>query len=261
MVKQQKQAPVKVPAKSASAKPVTTGTTASSAVSIVGAPELIVQTASDKGVKCVLRNVRLTWVFVTKYRPDKDDWTKGVKSVTALIPKKSAQAFQRTLAEAVKQTIALNKKVVDMTERREIFATALAVDVERSLLKDGDNSVDQNNNPREELAGSFTWQIKKNGYRESKTEDFAEPFPLTFHNSLGKPVEAAFVDKEFYSGVYADVALTLATFDTKGNKGVTAFLNGLRKVRDGARIGGFDPFAGVPPAGNEIPEAAAVDFL
>jgi len=257
----QKQAPAKVPAKSASAKPVTTSAATPSAVSIVGAPELIVTRATDKGVSCVIKNVRLTWVFVKNYREDKEDWRKGAKSVTMLIPKKGVANFQKSLADAVKQTISLNKKIVDGPTKMEVFKTALAINVERSLLKDGDTATDSAGNPREEYAGMLTWQAKKSAMRDSKEENFPEEYPLSLQDSLGKAVLHADIDRVFYSGVYADVALTLATFDVKGNQGVTGYLNGLRKVRDGERLGNFDPFAGVAPAGNETPEAADVDFL
>ena len=230
-------------------------------VTVVGGPELIVTKATDKGVSCVVRNVRLTWVFVKDFREDKQDWRKGTKSVTLLIPKKGAQAFQRQLADAVKQTIALNKKIVEIEAKKEAFAAALAVNAEGSLLKDGDESRDAGGNPRAELAGCLTWQVKKSAFRDAKTDAFAETYPVTFHDAAGRPVTPEFIDREFYSGVYADVAFTLATYSTNGNEGVTAYLNGLRKNHDGERIGGFDPFAGVAPAGASDNGAGEVDFL
>lgn len=245
MAKNQVQkSPVKAPAKTEAAKPA--------AVTVVGGPELIITRASDKGVACVAKGVRLTWVFVKEYREDKNDWRKGTKSVTLLVPKKGAAGFQRALANAVKQAIALNKKIVDGAAKVEAYKTAIAVNVEGSLLKDGDESRDTAGNPREELAGHYTWQVKKSAFRDAKTDAFGEQFPLTFHDALGKPVEAAFIDREFYSGVYCDVAFTLAAYSTNGNEGVTAYLNGLRKNRDGERLGGFDPFAGVAPAGSNV---------
>lgn len=230
-------------------------------LSVIGSPELIVTKASDKGVSCVIRGVRLTWVFVKDYREDSDNPLKGTKSVTLLIPKKGAQAFLNQLGQAIRQTIQLNKKIVDMEEKKAALAVALAINEKVSLLKDGDLSVDAQGKPRAELAGCYTWQVKKNGYRDSKNDAFVEEYPLTFHDALGNPVAEQFRDREFYSGVYCDVALALATFDQKGNKGVTAYLNGLRKNRDGERIGGFDPFAGVAPAGSNAAAAADVDFL
>ena len=251
--KQLEKRPVKPPAKSDAAKPAQ--------VTVVGGPELIVTKATDKGVSCVVRNVRLTWVFVKDFREDKQDWRKGTKSVTLLVPKKSAQAFQRQLADAVKQTIALNKKIVEIEAKKEVFAAALAVNAEGSLLKDGDESRDAGGNPRAELAGCLTWQVKKSAFRDAKTDAFAETYPVTFHDAAGRPVTPEFIDREFYSGVYADVAFTLATYSTNGNEGVTAYLNGLRKNRDGERIGNFDPFAGVAPAGASDNGAGEVDFL
>ena len=251
--KQLEKSPAKQPAKSDAAKPAQ--------VTVVGGPELIVTKATDKGVSCVVRNVRLTWVFVKDFREDKQDWRKGTKSVTLLVPKKSAQAFQRQLADAVKQTIALNKKIVEIEAKKEVFAAALAVNAEGSLLKDGDESRDAGGNPRAELAGCLTWQVKKSAFRDAKTDAFAETYPVTFHDAAGRPVTPEFIDREFYSGVYADVAFTLATYSTNGNEGVTAYLNGLRKNRDGERIGSFDPFAGVAPAGASDNGAGEVDFL
>ena len=229
-------------------------------VTVVGAPELIVTKASDKGVACVVRNVRLTWVFVKNYREDSDNPLKGIKSVTLLIPKKGSAAFLNQLGPAVRQTLQLNKKIVDMEEKKAALAIALAIGVKVSLLKDGDEPNDKGVT-RPELAGYYTWQVKKNAYRDSKNDAFVEEYPLTFRDALGNPVAEPFRDREFYSGVYADVALTLATFDNKGSKGVTAYLNGLRKNRDGERIGGFDPFAGVAPAASESGAVADVDFL
>lgn len=229
-------------------------------MSVIGSPELIVTRASDKGVSCVVKNVRLTWVFVKAYREALNDWTKGTKSVTLLIPKKSARTFQDQLAHAVKQTLQLNKKVVSIEAKKAALVAALAVNAEGSLLKDGDETTDAGGNPRPELAGFLTWQVKKSAKREAKAEEFAESYPLSFHDAAGRPVPAEFIDREFYSGVYADVAFTLATYSVSGNEGVTAYLNGLRKNRDGERIGGFDPFAGVAPAGSNA-AAADVDFL
>lgn len=231
------------------------------AVSVVGAPELIVTKASDRGVSCVIRNARLTWVFVKEFREDKNDWRKGTKSVTLLIPKKGGDAFRKALAEATKQTIALNKKIVDGQAKMDAYKTANAVDVAGSLLKDGDAAVDAGGNPRTELAGYLTWQVKKSAFREAKADAFSEQYPITFQDATGRAIEPQFIDREIYSGVYCDVALTLATYDTNGNQGVTAYLNGLRKSRDGERIGGFDPFAGVAPAGASDAAAADVDFL
>lgn len=215
-------------------------------VQVAGAPELVVTSASDKGVSCVVRNVRLTWVFVKNFREDKTDWRKGQKSVTLLIPKKGVGAFQKALADAVKQTISLNKKIVEGQEKIEAYKIALAVDKNSSLLKDGDNATDAGGNARQELAGFLTWQIKKSAYRENKNEEFAEKFPLILRTSAGAPIEDAFIDREFYSGVVCDVAFALSTYSVNGKSGVTAYLNGLRKVRDGERLGGHDPFAGVP---------------
>lgn len=250
--KQEVKAGAKLPAKAESKQ---------AQVSVVGAPELVMTRASDKGVSCVVKNVRLTWVFVKDFREDKQDWRKGTKSVTLLVPKKSAATFQRALADAIKQTVALNKKIVDGPAKMEAYKTAIAVNVEGSLLKDGDEARDAGGNPREELAGFLTWQVKKSAFREAKTEVFSEQYPITFRDAMGNPVEAQFIDRDFYSGVYCDVAFTLATYEVNGNAGVTAYLNGLRKVRDGARLGNFDPFAGVASSAGDLPAPADVGFL
>lgn len=229
-------------------------------VSVVGAPELVITKATDKGVSCVAKNVRLTWVFVKDFRENQQDWRKGTKSVTLLVPKKGAAPFRNVLADAVKQTIALNKKIVDGPTKMEAYKTANAVNAPGSLLKDGDEAKDASGNPRAELAGYLTWQVKKNAQRDAKTDPFTEVYPIAFQDATGRAVESQFIDREFYSGVICDVAFTLATYDTNGNKGVTAYLNGLRKVRDGERIGGFNPFDGAPPQAAEL-SAVEVDFL
>lgn len=218
----------------------------SAAVAIVGAPELVVQRASDRGVSCVLRNVRLTWVHVKNYREDRSDWRKGTKSVTALIPKKTANSLIKQLTDAVKQCLALSRQIVDHNKRMDVLKTACAVDVPGSLLKDGDKSVDASGAPRPELAGHLTWQIKTTSLRDSRDAEFPERVPLRIVDSLDRPVEPALMDAIIYSGIYADVALTLATYEINGNVGVTSYLNGIRKLRDGERLGIYNPFAGLP---------------
>jgi hypothetical protein len=228
-------------------KPEKIDTAPSATVALLGTPQLVLQRATDKGVSCVVRNARLTWVFVKEFREDKTDWRKGTKSVTILVPKKGAQGFQRQLADAIKQAIALNKKVVDSAEKMQIFKTATAIDVEGSLLKDGGRP-NSRGEVRAELADCLTWQVKKSAMRENKNDAFTEKYPIALQDATGRAVEPHFIEREFYSGVYADVALTLSVYEVNGNAGVTAYLNGLRKVRDGERIGGFDPFAGIEPA-------------
>jgi hypothetical protein len=50
-----------------------------------------------------------------------------------------------------------------------------------------------------------------------------------------------FVDREairqaFYSGSWARAAIQVAAFETKGNRGITFYLQGIQKVKDGTRL-------------------------
>lgn len=46
------------------------------------------------------------------------------------------------------------------------------------------------------------------------------------------------IEEEIYSGVYAQVALSVFAYNFNGKKGVGFGLNGIRKVKDGERLGG-----------------------
>lgn len=46
------------------------------------------------------------------------------------------------------------------------------------------------------------------------------------------------IEEEIYSGVYAQVALSVFAYNFNGKKGVGFGLNGVRKVKDGDRLGG-----------------------
>jgi hypothetical protein len=58
--------------------------------------------------------------------------------------------------------------------------------------------------------------------------------------------------QEFYSGMTADVAVFISAYEVDAGRGITMYLNGVRKVADGERIASIDPFADVPPATNQL---------
>lgn len=59
--------------------------------------------------------------------------------------------------------------------------------------------------------------------------------PVSITDKNGVPITD---EEDMYSGVYALVSVTFKAYDKNGNRGITCFLNAVRKVKDGERLGG-----------------------
>lgn len=61
--------------------------------------------------------------------------------------------------------------------------------------------------------------------------------PIVFDRDKNK-MDTFEIEEEIYSGVYVQVQLSVFAYNFNGKKGIGFGLNGIRKVRDGERLGG-----------------------
>lgn len=199
--------------------------------------ELIVTKISPKGINAVLRNVKLNWVFVDRPAQDKDDPLKATYR-TQMVLQGGEKDFIATMKGALEQYMKSASVAWGADQRMKALKTALTLDVDKSLFKSTD------------LGLSLT--AHQTVRRETELDEFVAKYPPTVRLADNTDCPAGMITQEIYSGAIADVAVFISAYDVDAGRGITMYLNGVRKVADGERIASIDPFADVPPATNQV---------
>ena len=156
--------------------------------------------------------VRLSYANIAQ--PRKNDDGKAKYSSQIIIDKtdkKTIKAFERALEE-----LKADPKAVAKVEGKAAYL--------KLNLRDGDTDEAVADQP-ETYAGKFF--INANSDKQ----------PIVFTRDKIK-MDQFDIEEEIYSGVYAQVALSVFAYNFNGKKGVGFGLNGVRKVKDGDRLGG-----------------------
>jgi hypothetical protein len=203
----------------------------------VATSELVVTKISPKGINAVVRNVTLNWVFIDRPAQDKDDPLKAAYR-TQMILMGGEKEFIATMKTTLEQYLKSASVAWGADQRMKVLKTALTLDVDKSLFKQTDLGLS--------LAAHQTVR------RETELDEFAAKYPPKIRLADNTDCPAGMVTQEFYSGAIADVAVFISAYDVDAGRGITMYLNGVRKVADGERIASIDPFADVPPAKNQV---------
>ena len=199
--------------------------------------ELVVTKISPKGINAVLRGVMLNWVFIDKPAQDKDDPLKAMYR-TQMVLMGGEKEFVAAMKSALEQYMKSASVAWGADQRIKVLKTALMLDVDKSLFKQTDLGLS--------LAAHQTVR------RETDLDEFVAKYPPTVRLADNTDCPAGMITQEFYSGAIADVAVFISAYDVDAGRGITMYLNGVRKVADGERIASIDPFADVPPATNQV---------
>ncbi len=206
------------------------------ATAVASKSELVVTKISPKGINAVIRNVMLNWVYLDRPAQDKDDTLKASYRTQMILTggeKEFSAAMKNALAQYMKSAaVAWGADV-----RMKALNTAMTLDVDKSLFKQTDLGIS--------LAAHQTVR------RETDLDEFVAKYPPSVRLADNTDCPAGMVTQEFYSGMIADVAVFISAYEVDAGRGITMYLNGVRKVADGERIASIDPFADVPPA-NQI---------
>jgi hypothetical protein len=203
----------------------------------VARSELVVTKISPKGINAVIRGVMLNWVFVDRPAQDKDDPLKAMYR-TQMVLQGGEKEFVAAMKQALEQYMKSASVAWGADQRMKVLRTALTLDVDKSLFKQTDLGLS--------LAAHQTVR------RETELDEFIAKYPPTVRLADNTDCPAGMITQEFYSGAIADVAVFISAYDVDAGRGITMYLNGVRKVADGERIASVDPFADVPPAKNLI---------
>jgi len=199
--------------------------------------ELVVTKISPKGINAVIRNVTLNWCFVDRPAQDKDDPLKAMYR-TQMLLMGGEKEFVAAMKSALEQYMKSASVAWGADQRMKVLKTALTLDVDKSLFKQTDLGLS--------LAAHQTVR------RETELDEFVAKYPPKLRLADNTDCPAGMVTQEFYSGAIADVAVFISAYDVDAGRGITMYLNGVRKVADGERIASIDPFADVPPATNQV---------
>ena len=199
--------------------------------------ELVVTKITPKGINAVIRNVMLNWVFIDKPAQDKDDPLKASLR-TQMVLQGGEKEFVQAMKAALTQYLKSAAVAWGADIRLKVLNNSLMLDVDKSLFKQTDLGLS--------LAAHQTVR------RETDLDEFVAKYPPSVRLADNTDCPAGMIQQEFYSGAIADVAVFISAYEVDAGRGITMYLNGVRKVADGERIASIDPFADVPPATNQV---------
>lgn len=195
---------------------------------------------SSKGIKAVFGGVRLNWVFIAQPKQDDKDPLKAQYRLQAILGN-GEKEFVAALKKACEQYLNMAAVSWGGEVRAKVLKQMFTLDVDKSFFKSSEHG----------LVINAHSTVK----RESANDQFAAKFPPRLVLEDGsQPATVADAEAAFYSGCYADVAVWIQAYDVDGGKGLSVYLNGVRKLADGERIAGnIDPFAGTTPTALPAP--------
>ena len=199
--------------------------------------ELVVTKVSPKGINAVIRNVMLNWVFIDKPAQDKDDPLKA-SFRTQMVLQGGEKEFVNAMKTALTQYLKSAAVAWGADVRLKVLNNSLALDADKSLFKQTEQGLS--------LAAHQTVR------RETDLDEFVAKYPPSVRLADNSDCPAGMIQQEFYSGAVADVAVFISAYEVDAGRGITMYLNGVRKVADGERIASIDPFADVPPAAYQL---------
>ena len=193
--------------------------------------ELVVTKITPKGITAVIKNVALNWVFLATPAEDKTDPLRA-QYRTQMVLRGGEKAFVAEMKQALTQYLKGAAVAWGADIRMKTLNNALMLDVDKSLFKQTDNGLCLN--------------AHQSVRRETEVDEFVAKYPPVVRLQDGNDCPASLITSEFYSGTIADVAVYIAAYEVDAGRGITIYLNGVRKIANGERIAGTDPFADVP---------------
>lgn len=195
---------------------------------------------SAKGIKAMFGGVRLNWVFVATPKIDAKDPLKAQYRCQAILGN-GEKEFVAALKKACEQYLSAAAVAWGGDVRAKVLKQMFTLDVDKSFFKSSEYGL--------------TINAHSTVKRETVNDAFAAKFPPRLILEDGtQPATVAEAEKAFTSGIYADVAVWIQAYDVDGGKGLSVYLNGVRKLADGEQIAGMsDPFAGTTPTALPAP--------
>lgn len=155
---------------------------------------------------------RLSYAYLAEPRKG-DDGTEGKYSTAVIIDKSDKKSLEK-LANAIKAVKENPVQRAKLVNAKGEIPKGL-----KTPLHDGDET------DKPECEGAYYFNTSSNN-----------PVPIYASDRHLMTTEEA--RTEIYSGCYAQVMINLAGYNYNGSKGITAYLQGVMKWKDGERLGG-----------------------
>lgn len=195
---------------------------------------------NDKGAIVLVQNARLAACYLAKpqiwQNPPSADY-----NVQILIPKggKEEKAFLAGVEKSLKAIAEKSKVLTSKKDKDSVLKAALKFGTTGSIIRDGDEITDGEGNPLEKFANAWVLKAKTKAQNEDGGPPMAQ---LKLVDRRGVAIEKHLLEDMFYPGVIADVQMQVKAYNSAGNKGITCYLSGVMKVKDGERLGGINVF-------------------
>ena len=196
---------------------------------------------SEDGANVLIQNARLAFVHLAKPSNSPGANSDPNYEVTILIPKKQKKEFDQ-LKTILDETIKQSKAFEKAEQRKKAASVALKIHQDGSIIKDGDKMLNRDGVVYDGLEDHYCIKVKtKADLKSDNTYAPKVKFPLKYRSNEDVPTEA--LASEFYSGIWADVSINFKGYVFAKKKfGVTAYLGGVMKLKNGERLGGSNPF-------------------
>lgn len=171
---------------------------------------------SGNSNRIILKNCLISYAFLTKPRQSKDNDgnVKGeVYSCQMIFPKTDTENVKK-LKDAIELVKEQNK--TRLANKNGIIPSNMKIP-----FRDGDTDGNTEGDP-----------VYKGMYFLNAT-NYRNP-PGIVDTKLNPILDS----KEIYSGMYANVSITIKAFDNDNGKGIGAYLNNVQKVKDGKHLDG-----------------------
>jgi len=211
------------------------------------APALKKGQINEKAASLILKNVKLAFVSLDKPRPNMQQ-TAYLYEATVLIPKKNQKIVDEILKiggklvkDSPKFSDAPGKKGKP-SEREQAMEIVTTIGEDGSLIKDGDETISKSTEkPYDGCENMYTLKLKAHAEaHDDGTFSYKQQVKFVFADL--SELRRGEIATELYSGAWVDVSFALVPYNYMGSVGVTAYLNGVQKLVDDAKLGGFNPF-------------------
>ena len=197
-----------------------------------------VKDINSRGIRAVFGAVRLNWPFLSRLKVDEKNPLKAQYRVQCLI-ESGEKEFVADMKKACEQYLKAAKVPWGGDVRARVLKQMFDLDADKGFFKIVEIPTGQ----------ALAINTHSTVMRQTEHEEFSAKYPPKIFSKTGEPLENPDdIEREIYAGCYADVAVWIQAYDVDAAKGLSVYLNGVRKLADGPSLfESLNPFAGIEP--------------
>lgn len=208
--------------------------------------KLKINKINEYGVSLVLQNVRGTFVKIAKPSEGTEE-IKPAYEITALIPKKEQKQIDKlveVMREVIKTTNKFSQKAGKFSpaDQRKKALASTKIHGDGAIIKDGDQTTNSDGEVYDGLEGHYIIKAKT-GAEQVSDGEYKPKVNFAIKDRFNDNIPPEKQSDELYSGAWYDISIQISAYAfMKKNFGLTSYLGGVMKLKNGERIGGHNPF-------------------